>query len=180
MKPLLNLLALLALATIPAFGNSIPPPPILSIALPSLACDMGASNFGCDSGSSQTGITNNFVLVLLGGFNFLHGNVTGDTFTGSTTTGGTFAGTFSAYEFVVGSDRGVYEYAVSGTFSILWNGVGSTANTAQINIPVTDVTFIGRVGVTPEPATLAMMGTGLCGIACVLRRRLKRVDRNNW
>jgi len=172
MKTFKCLLPLLLVVTAaPALGDSIPPPAILSISMTGLSCDIGSLNSVCYN-NGQASVTNHSILAFDGSIQ-LHGDVTSFTFTGSTTTGGLFVGTFSANEILPGPNQGLYEYAVSGTFSINWAGNGSTTNIGQINIPIADVTYIGRVGTTPEPGTLALMGTGLCGIVGLVRRKLK-------
>jgi hypothetical protein len=162
----------LTLAVIPAFGNSIP------TSFTGVGCDGSlSSTFLCFASSTKTGLDTFFVanspntgdvIYIPDGYSSLRGGISGLVFNSSL---GTLKGTFSGDEFLVGAFHGIYEYAVSGTFFVTWNGNGFTG-TAGIDI--TSSTFIGRVGTTPEPGTLAMMGTGLCGILTVVRRKLRR------
>ena len=72
-------------------------------------------------------------------------------------------GTFSGDEFLVGANHGIYEYAVTGTYSI--NGF---LNIASIHI--TSSVPMGRVATTPEPGTWYLMLTGLSGIGALTRK----------
>ena len=74
-----------------------------------------------------------------------------------------FTGTFSSGTVTV---NGTNAYTISGTLS---NGAGfiTTIDTHG------DVRGSGTVVVSPEPGTLGLLGTGLIGIAGIVRRKLR-------
>jgi hypothetical protein len=91
-------------------------------------------------------------------FDFTGGSIT-------LTVGGStlFTGTFSSGTVTV---NGTNAYTIAGTLS---NGAGfiTTIDTHG------DVSGRGTVVVTPEPGTLGLLGTGLIGIAGIVRRKLR-------
>jgi len=111
------------------------------------------------------------------------GSVLTKSFNSST---GIVTGTFSGDELIaLGSGQNFAVYAVTGSFTDTVNlstlgpctGIysGDTCGTTGVGqITISSTRYLGNVSFAPEPETLVMMGTGLCGIGTVLRRKLKQ------
>jgi hypothetical protein len=96
---------------------------------------------------------------------------------------GTFTGTTSWTVTTTGQGSNtLYYYTLSGTISgVFSNGQTVSGQTFTISV-LTQQTFHGSIGinngnmsvlVTPEPGTLSLFGTGLIGLAGLVRRKLQ-------
>jgi PEP-CTERM motif len=127
------------------------------------------------SGSLTTGC--------LGGCTF---SATGSSFTIADTKGPSFSGVFATdtYIYLIGSKaNGKYTYTISGGAligSVNGNAFVSTGGSTHLTITMSHIFTGGTAplagGTTnvtvPEPGTLGLLGTGLFGLAGVLRRKL--------
>jgi hypothetical protein len=95
---------------------------------------------------------------------------------------GTFSGPVTWAEVTTGTSGEIY-YTLSGDVSGMYNGVSVSGFTGQLTFLAGKNGFMGGpialasgdtvVSSVPEPGTLALLGTGMVGLAGVIRKRLK-------
>ena len=128
------------------------------------------------SGSLTTGGT-----FAAGGSFVITGNGTGGIPTGVIFSG-TFSGPVTWTEITSGPNGAIY-YTLTGAISGTWyNGTSVSGATTQITFNAGKNGFTGSVGLgsgdtvittVPELGTLGLLGTGLVGLAGLVRRKLK-------
>jgi hypothetical protein len=184
---------LLAMAASPALADSVPVPPITSVSFSGATSGtffnfpntyLGSSNIGafCPANCMLMDVqvmpdgsfgTQNFAEVYgfgnapgLDGLMFGHlGKVSLNAQTDVLS--GIFGGKEQMVAFVNGKWFPYDWYTVKGTFT---ENLGTGAGTLTLN----SEKFIGTTAV-PEPGTLLTLGTGLCAMAGVVRRKLRTV-----
>jgi hypothetical protein len=101
---------------------------------------------------------------------------------------GSFSGNVQWIFDGVSAQTGQYSYTLTGPISGMYNGQFVSGATTQLNFTTGSSPYTGGFGTAsikdtggsttfpatvPEPGSLGLMGTGLLGIAAVLKRKLK-------
>ena len=187
MKPRLLVCAMLmAVFAVPAFADSV------SITFTNRGVLSGNLNSGISSTASD--LTFDGTVIEPGPFatlSFSLGTFTGSLKNGGTFTGGTFELTNGSGVLFTTSFSGTWDkvgrglYDLAGTFSTVLDGVSYTGGTNQMfRVSFDDgrACLRGLRGdtnisatIVPEPGSLALLGTGLVGMAGVVRRKLRSV-----
>ena len=142
--------------------------------------DLGSVNFSTGaltSGSIQTGAT-----FASGGSFVITGNGT-DGITNGIIFNGTFTGASGETWTMVTLANGTHNYTLTGSITGTWyNGATVSGATVQLTINTGKGFFNGSTKISsgdtnivtvPEPGTLGLLGTGLIGLAGVLRKKAK-------
>jgi hypothetical protein len=141
---------------------------------------------GMETGHVLTSTTDTWTFAAGGSFRIKSngsGIPAGVVFLGTFTSPVTFVGTFSP---TADGGAGAWSYTltgqIAGTFGPKYGGAATSGSTTQITFDVRGHLpfsgFVrGKTGITtvaavPEAGTLGLMGTGLMGLAFVMRRRL--------
>lgn len=153
------------------------------------SCNIGHVSYltGAMTSHTLTSTTDNWTFAGGGAFKITsNGSVilpAGTVFTGTFTGPVTFNGTFNPAGDL---GKGAWSYTltgnVTGSFSNNYGGSSATGGTVQFtfdvhgHVPFT-TTVHGKNGITtlatPEPGTLGLLGTGLLGIAGLVRRKFR-------
>ncbi len=141
--------------------------------------DLGTLTFttgALTSGSLTTGGT-----FAAGGSFVITGNGTGGIPTGVIFSG-SFSGPVTWTEVTSGPNGAIY-YTLTGAISGTWyNGASVSGATTQITFNAGKNGFTGSIGLgsgdtiittVPEPGTLGLLGTGLVGLAGIVRKKMK-------
>jgi len=124
------------------------------------------------SGSATTSLTISSQLTQING---TFGNLGTVTVSTGAITGGTFTGTIS---IVSSTSVTLFSSSITGTVSVV-NGYTNVNYTTTLSgiaggFQITKAGVVsGDTIVTPEPGTLGLLGTGLVGLAGIVRRKLR-------
>jgi hypothetical protein len=134
--------------------------------------DLGTLTF--QTGAFTTGDAQNGGVLAAGGSFVITGS-------SGTIFSGTFTGGPVMWSLITAAD-GSHNYTLTGAISGTWTATGATVvgATTQITVNTGKGFFSGTVDISsgdtniviPEPGTLGLLGTGLLGIAGLVRRKL--------
>jgi PEP-CTERM motif len=154
---------------------------LLALAVPTatFATSIGTNdyaNFGAIgttasvTGSATTSLTISSVLT---GINNTFGNLGTVTVSTGAISGGAFTGTLS---IVNSSNVTLFSSTITGTVSVIGSSTFVSYTSGGI-VGGVQISHAGDVSgdtiVTPEPGTLGLLGTGLVGLAGIVRRKLR-------